>query len=174
MLPIRLTPPHPASLDDESLLAQCDVSRGRASGPGGQHRNKVETLVELRHIPSGIEAHAGERRSLRENRPVAVRRLRLALAVGVRAPVPSGDARSPLWKRRCSASRIVCNPGHADFPSLLAEALDNLDAASLDPKKAAARLLCSPSQLVKLVKDHPPAFVWLNAARAAAGLHPLR
>ena len=89
--------PHPATLDAEALLAECEVGRGRSGGPGGQHRNKVETLVLLTHRPTGIEAHAGERRSVRDNTRVAVFRLRLALARGVRTGVATGDQRSELW-----------------------------------------------------------------------------
>lgn len=173
--PIRVPPPHPATLEDDALLRQCTLTRGRSTGPGGQHRNKVETMVELRHEPTGVEAHAGERRSVRENTPEAVWRLRLALAVRVRTPVPDGDVRSPLWRTRCNASgRIVCSPEHRDFPALLNEALDMIDACALDVKRAGVRLECSPTQLIRFVKDHPPAFVWLNAARAHAGLHALR
>lgn len=173
--PIRVPPPHPATLDDDALLRQCEASRGRASGPGGQHRNKVETMVELVHKPTGIEAHASERRSIRENTPEAIWRLRLALAVRVRTPVPDGDARSALWRTRCTPQgRIVCSPEHRDYPSLLAEALDMIDACGLDVKRSGARLACSPSQLIRFVKDHAPALVWLNAARAHAGLHALR
>lgn len=169
------TPPHPATLGDDALLSQCDISKQRTSGPGGQHRNKVETAVNLLHEPTGVEASAGERRSVRENRPMAVRRLRLALAVVVRCPVHEGDQRSTLWRGRCDAKgHIACNPEHHDYPAMLAEAMDNLWSCELDPKRAAMRLGCSTSQLVRLVKDHPPAMVALNAARAAADLHALR
>jgi hypothetical protein len=170
-------PPHPATLAPEALLTQCEVERGRAGGPGGQHRNKVETLIRLVHTPTGIEAHAGERRSAQDNKNVAVFRLRLALAVWVRTPVPEGEARSPLWLTRCpdgGGGRIACNPAHADFPALLAEALDMTVACGLDVKRASLRLCCSASQLVKLLKDHPPALVRLNEARAQRHLHPLR
>ena len=90
--------PHPAMLDEEDLLAACEWARSRDGGPGGQHRNKVETTVTLVHTETGISAKAGERRSVRENRPVAIRRLRLALATQHRVGIPAGDCRSPLWR----------------------------------------------------------------------------
>lgn len=166
---------HPAALPEADLLAQCDLSKGRSSGPGGQHRNKVETKVTLHHTPTGVEAHAGERRSVTDNRRIAIFRLRLALAVAVRRPVPIGDARSELWKSRVTPEgRIACSPRHRDFPAVLAEALDMIHACALDTHKAAIRLSCSHSQLVKLLKDHPAALVALNRDRQARGLHSLR
>lgn len=165
---------HPACLEDEALLRQCRVSTGRTGGPGGQNRNKVETLVELEHEPSGIRAHASERRSQMENKRVALRRLRLALACEVRTGVPIGEIGSPLWKSRVKGGRIACNPDHEDFPSMLAEALDVIAACGWDPRKAGLRLECSASQLIKLAKDHPPALLAWNRAREDAGLHVLK
>ncbi|MBX3401800.1 MAG: peptide chain release factor-like protein [Phycisphaeraceae bacterium] len=165
---------HPACLDEELLLRQCRVSTGRTGGPGGQNRNKVETLVELEHEPSGVRAHAGERRSQGENKRVALRRLRLALACAVRTGVPIGEIGSALWKSRVKSGRIACNPEHEDFPALLAEALDVIAACGWDPRKAGLRLECSASQLIKLAKDHPPALLAWNRARDEAGLHPLK
>ena len=155
---------------------QCSFSKDKGSGPGGQHRNKVESRVTIVHTPTGVEAMAGERRSAVENRRVAMFRLRLALAVSARAPVPSGEVRSALWLSRCPESRggkVACNPEHHDYPAMLAEALDVIWACGLDVSKAALRLSCSTSQLLKLVKDHPPALVRLNQAREAEGQHRL-
>ena len=166
---------HPAALPDEELLKQCRIGKSRSSGPGGQHRNKVETQVTITHLPTGLAARAGERRSAEENRRVAVRRLRLLLAVEVREPVPIGDVRSALWRSRCSPDgRVSCNPEHHDFPALIAEALDVLDACGLDPRKAAARLCCSATQVVRLMKGYPPALEHLNSARRERKMHPLR
>ncbi len=169
-------PIHPAALSDEELLAQVSETRSRTGGPGGQHRNKVETRATLLHLPTGLSAQAGERRSLLENRRVALFRLRLALATHIRLPVPAGDARSPLWRSRCddATGRLACNSRHHDYPTMLAEALDNVWACGMDPRTAAARLCCSTSQLIRLIKDHPPALAELNRARAERGLHPLR
>src|SRR5688500_19113278 len=70
---------HPAALLDEDLLKHCDISFGRTSGPGGQHRNKVETAVTVTHRPTAVEAFASELRKQYENSLMAVRRLRLNL-----------------------------------------------------------------------------------------------
>ena len=166
--------PHPAMLDDEALMALCDWGRSRDGGPGGQHRNKVETVVTITHTPTGVSARAGERRSVRENKPVAIRRLRLALATGHRVGVPDGDCRTALWRERVRKQKIVLSTKHHDFPAMLAEALDMIDACGLDMKRASARLECSASQLVKLVKEHPPAWVAMNRQRESRGLKPLR
>lgn len=169
---------HPAALAETELLKHVAVSRGRAGGPGGQNRNKVETKITVLHEPTGIEAHASERRSAEENRKVAMRRLRLALATQVRlvplARDAFGDVTSDLWRSRLQSGRIACSPDHVDFPSLLAEAMDVIAVSGHDPKKAALRLSCSASQLIKFVKDHPPAFEHWNKSRDELGLHPLK
>ena len=77
---------HPAALTDAVLLAQCEVQRSRGGGPGGRHRNSTESRVVLVHKTTGVEAHAGERRSQHENLDVAVGRLRRTLAAEVRMP----------------------------------------------------------------------------------------
>jgi protein subunit release factor B len=61
--------------DRESLERDCDLEFFIASGPGGQHRNKVETGVRLTHRPSGISVTATERRSQHANREAAYERM---------------------------------------------------------------------------------------------------
>lgn len=165
---------HPASLEDGALLAQCVWTRSRGGGPGGQHRNKVETTVHIVHTPTGIEAKAGERRSVSENKREAIRRLRLALATRHRVGVPEGECRSPLWRSRVRGGRIILSVSHRDFPSMLAEALDVLEACGLDLHRAGVRLECTPTQLARLVRDHAPAWALLNEQRVKRGLHPLK
>ena len=53
---------------DDALIAQSEVDRYRASGPGGQHRNKTESAVRLRHKPSGTTAIGEDSRSQSENK----------------------------------------------------------------------------------------------------------
>src|SRR5579864_5904415 len=75
------------ALTDDQLLAQCEVDTYRASGPGGQKRNKTSSAVRLRHPPSGLLVIAEESRSQHENRARGLRRLRQALHLKLREPV---------------------------------------------------------------------------------------
>src|ERR1700726_2260005 len=72
------------SLTDPQLLRQCEVDTYRASGPGGQKRNKTSSAVRLRHTPSGLLVIAEESRSQHENKARALRRLRQALFLKLR------------------------------------------------------------------------------------------
>ena len=63
------------STDRESLERDSDIDFFIASGPGGQHRNKVETGVRLHHRPSGLTVTASERRSQHANREAAFERM---------------------------------------------------------------------------------------------------
>jgi hypothetical protein len=163
---------HPSCLSSEKLLDQCEITRQRRSGPGGQHRNKVETAIRLRFRPTGTTSEASERRSQAANQSAATFRLRLNLALEVRTRPATGP--SELWRSRCRNGALAVNVDHDDFPALLAEALDHLSAAEWNLQQAADRLGCTATQLTKLLRKHPPALAILNRHRAAAGLSPLR
>ena len=162
--------PHPASLAATQLLASCRMQLLRRGGPGGQHRNKVETAVALVHLPTGVRAEANERRSQAANRSAAVFRLRVNLALAVRRPVRR--TRAPV-RRGASGARpgrtVAIRPDHEDFPTMLAEALDVIAASEDDARRAAEVLGCTASQLVKLLKKEPRAMAQLNQRPPRAG-----
>ena len=164
---------HPAQLDLDSLLESCDLRRQRRSGPGGQHRNKVETGIFIEHRLTGIRAEATEKRSQQQNRDLAIQRLRVRLALEYRTPEPT-ESPTELWKSRLRTGRIRVNDQHVAFPALLAEALDVLRQQQWETKVAAEQLGCSASQLVKFLKQEPRGLVELNRQRERLGLGKLK
>jgi ribosome-associated protein len=87
--------------DRDALRGEVKMTTFRGSGPGGQHRNKVETAVRLLHIPTGITVVSADSRSQSRNREVAFDRLREKLEALNRKPRP----RVPTRKTRGAAER---------------------------------------------------------------------
>ena len=67
----------------------------RASGPGGQHVNKTDSAVRIVHLPTGLEASAGEERSQIRNRELAM--LRLLEKMHLIAEQRHAAAKEEMW-----------------------------------------------------------------------------
>ena len=93
--------------DRDSLERDCDLEFFIASGPGGQHRNKVETGVRLTHRPSGIVVTATERRSQHANREAAFERMAARLEEMQQVSTPRKPTRptAASRERRLEAKR---------------------------------------------------------------------
>jgi protein subunit release factor B len=93
--------------DRDSLERDCDLEFFIASGPGGQHRNKVETGVRLTHRPSGIVVTATERRSQHANREAAYERMATRLEEMQQVSTPRKPTRptAASRERRLEAKR---------------------------------------------------------------------
>lgn len=163
---------HPAQLPVDQLLAECEIKRTRGSGPGGQHRNKVETAIVVEHKPTGVRGEASERRSQEQNRQQAILRLRVKLALEVRHELT--EEPSPLWRQRSRGGRLSVSAAHEDFPALLAEALDALAAAEFEFPPVAKQLGVTTSQLVKFLKVEHAALTLVNRERQTLGKSSLR
>ena len=61
---------------DEDLLRECEVDTVRSSGPGGQHVNKTDSAVRLRHLPSGVVVSSQQERSQHRNKEICLQKLR--------------------------------------------------------------------------------------------------
>ena len=146
--------------DDEILLRDCDEDHFRASGPGGQHRNKVETAVRLHHRPSGVLAQAVESRHREENRLKALRRLRDALAMQLRLPFDLGSPELPaeFVARRTADGKLSVSQKNPGYPLIVATALDALDAAQGSYAAAGKALGLTTSQFIRFLQADPQ--VW--------------
>lgn len=164
---------HPASLTDQELLAQCSRQTTRRTGPGGQHRNKVETAVVLTHVPTGLRGEGSETRSQARNSDAALFRLRQTLAEEIRYPIDIDAPPSELWRLRTPKRKLAVADDSRDFPALLAEALDRVAASEFDVATAATKLDISTTQLVRFLQQAPVAWQRINAERRMRNLRPL-
>lgn len=162
---------HPCDLPEEALLEQCKVTRTRGSGPGGQHRNKVETAIVVKHLPSGVAGQASEKRSQQANKEVAVGRLRVNLALAMRSERSGCSSR---WKSRTQRGKLQVSAKHFDYAAVLAEAMDFVWQNQFDVAATAKQVGTSTSQLVKFFKTCPAAFEAINRNRGQWGMNPLK
>lgn len=164
------------NLSDAGLLAQCHVDTYRASGPGGQKRNKTDSAVRLRHTPTGLSAIGTESRSQHENKARALRRLRKVLALALRVASDSAGHQPSSVLQSCISGEGKLSVGQRDHRYLpaVSEVLDVLAACGMQVSTAAARLGVGTANLVSFVQKDPELWDGVNRMRAAAGLKPLR
>src|ERR1700694_1564146 len=105
---------------DHDLLRECEVETFRSSGPGGQHVNKTESAVRLRHPPSGVVVTSQQERSQHRNKALCLEKLREKIAKLNYRPakrVPTRKSRGAKNRtleeksRRAQIKRLRSKPG---------------------------------------------------------------
>ncbi|CAA6660245.1 unnamed protein product [Spirodela intermedia] len=172
-------------LTDEELMGQCELDMFKSSGPGGQHRNKRESAVRLKHLPTGIIAQAVEDRSQHKNRASALARLRTMLALKVRRAIDLDQydpppeliqilpAKSTI---RDSDSGPRIGPNNPKFALGVQALLDLIYAVEGSVSDAAKKLGLSTGALSRLVLSDDSLRMAVNELRAAKvnRMRPLR
>jgi hypothetical protein len=169
-----------AGLTPEQLRAQCEVDTYRASGPGGQKRNKTSSAVRLRHPPTGLLVIAEESRSQHENKAHALTRLAHALYLHVRDVLPPDltpddvTALPDYATARDPAGRLALGRKDPRFWPAVGVVLDVLVVTGARVAEAAALLGVSTGNLIDFLQTEPKVWQEANRLRAAAGQKPLR
>lgn len=160
-------------LSDEQLLQECDVQTYRSSGPGGQNRNKVETAVRLVHRPTGVQVVATESRSQHQNRLRGLRRLRVALALRVRGPLPDGV---PAAVAACIGrdGRLAVGRRDPRYLPCASAVLDVLHVHEGRISAAARHVGITTGNLSRFLTVDDDLMAAANGLRAGFGLAPLK
>ncbi|MCU1264644.1 MAG: rf-2 [Acidobacteria bacterium] len=104
---------------DEDLLRECEVDTFRSSGPGGQHVNKTESAVRLKHLPSGVVVTSQQERSQHRNKAICLEKLRArierlnyrpATRVPTRIPRSAKNRTLEEKARRSNVKRLRSKP----------------------------------------------------------------
>ncbi len=159
---------------DAELLADCEVDTYRASGPGGQKRNKTSSAVRLRHRPTGLMVTASESRSQHENRARAVRRLRQMIALTQRNPFRSETTEEFYTAALARDPSLRVSAKHPDYWLIVQHVLDVFAGCGASTARAAETLNISTGHLIRFFKHDPKVWEQANRLRQAAGFQALR
>jgi hypothetical protein len=163
-----------AALSDAQLLAECAVDTYRASGPGGQKRNKTSSAVRLRHEPTGLILIAEESRSQHENKAKALRRLRQAFFLKLREPV-TAEALALLDPVRGSDGRLhIATAKDPRYWPVVGVLFDVMGGVSAQVSEAAKQLGTTTANLLGVLELDDKAWGEANALRRKFGQKPLR
>mgnify|MGYP001310516461 CR=1 FL=1 len=166
----------PWELSDEELLKECDWYAGRASGPGGQKRNKTHSAIRLIHRTTGISVIANESRLQGENRALAMQRLRHALALVLRREIDLETFTAPeaVTAQIDRKGKLHVNPSNARYLPIIATLLDLLVVYRGQVSAAADRLGITTTNFINLLHDDPKLWTTAQALRKRYGLPPLK
>ena len=168
-----------SALNDAQLLAQCEVDTYRASGPGGQKRNKTSSAVRIRHLPSGLIVIAEESRSQHENRAKALKRLRQAFFLKLRKSISTEELssvsqRAELASVRSLDGKIELGRKDPRYWQIVGLALDVLEATEARVSETAAALGISTGHLIDFLENEPKVWEQANQLRQRFGQKPLK
>lgn len=158
----------------DRIAAESIVETYRASGPGGQKRNKTSSAVRIVHQPTGLHAIAHESRSQQTNRQAALRRLQHRIALEIRQPIDmAAFSAPPWWGESVKNRKVQLSARNPLYANAVAMVLDVLATCGWSISEAAAALGLSTAGLVAFLRGDHLLWAAVNRNRTAAGLRVL-
>ena len=151
------------TMSDTRLLRLCRVDSFRGSGRGGQKRNVTDSAVRVTHLATGVNAVSDRTRSQQRNRGLALRALRMEIALTCRAEPPEH------WDGTWAPARRS-----SEYPVWVAVLLDVLERHRYRVSDAAHFFGVSTGRCVKDLAADPKLWQRVNNARRNGGLPPLK
>ncbi len=161
-------------LNDATFLKQCRLEAYTASGPGGQKRNRTCSAVRLTHVLTGLSAVAEESRSQHENREHALRRLKILMALRLRAYPDKGWSLPEELLPYFKPAVIRMNPKNELYPLFCAAMLDLLYIQRGSISRTAQVLGITTGQCGPLFMISKDLMAEANRLRAQFGLKSLK
>ena len=149
-------------MSDEELVRHCRLEFFKATGNGGQKRNKTSSAVRVSLEDYGISAEDCTERSQHRNRANALQKLRITIALRCRQEMPTEENLVPL-ETSITSSR---------YPLLAAQLLDIFAASDFDHRRCAEVYHTTPTAWIKKCFRDKQLFQEINRLRQIAGMTP--
>ena len=153
-------------LDDNELSAWCEIDFFRATGPGGQKRNKSSSAVRLKLTGTDFAVTDCTERSQHRNRANALRKLRMLVALSCREEIAENPDLPPACAKK--------NPA---YPLWCAKIFDVLATENWELAPAAVKLGWTTGSLLKKLSGDPELwrkFCDIRKKNGLPALHPAK
>jgi len=149
-------------ITDDELVRLCEFIPFKATGRGGQKKNKSSSAVRLVHKPTDIAVTASKSRCQHTNRKMALNKLRYHIAFEVRCDT------SP------ELTTMEMSPNNKKFYLWVAFIFDLLHRHHFAVSNCAKEIDISTSRLIKLLARDDTVWQQVNSQRKALNLTPLK
>ena len=150
------------NMTDEELLKLCKTDHFIATGKGGQKRNKTSSAVRLSLNDSTISVTASEDRQQSVNKKLAIRKLRLSIAMELRQEAQA-------WQ-----GQLDMNAKNPQYPLFIGCLTDYLFESNWQVSEVAKSFDISTGKLIKIISKDDSFWQFVNKERQGNGYKPLK
>ena len=152
------------ALGEQNFFKQCRYQSYKASGTGGQKRNKKASGIRLTHIPTQITVSTCQNRQQSVNKIFACRLLRIKIALTI--PLRNFDENFQLKEQ--------INEKNWDFPQNIQYIFYYLEKFHYHIKETAQNMDISQSNLIKFLAKNKEVWQTFNRERSKRELKVIK